>query len=81
LPVILVKSLTKLAFSRHILVKIFNCKISRKCVKGSQVISCGRRDTDGGAVTVKLIAALRDFAKAPKMTKQLYVSKFSGEHE
>ena len=73
--------LSKFAFSRHILVKSLCYLIARKFVWRSRVVPCERTENDGGSVVGKLIAAARVLKNAPKMTKELYISKCTGKHE
>jgi len=55
----------KLEFSRQIFEKFSNIKFHENPSSGSQVVPCVQTDM------TKLIAAFRDFANAPKITKKI----------
>ena len=56
--------LMKLEFSRQISEKSSNIKFDQNPFSGSQVVPCGRTDTD----VMKLKVAFRNFGHAPKTT-------------
>jgi hypothetical protein len=57
----------KLEFYRQIFEKFSNVKFHENPSSGSRVVPCVQTDM------TKLVAAFRDFANAPKITKKNYV--------
>jgi hypothetical protein len=72
LPVILCKILIKLKISRQIFEKYTNIKFYENPSSGNCVIPCGRTERD----RTKLIVAVRNFTKAPKINMFLTTVKF-----
>jgi hypothetical protein len=60
----------KLQFAQQILKKSSNVQLLRKSVQWEPSFSTGTRNqTDGQTDVTKLLVALQNFAKAPKMVK------------
>ena len=75
-PVILVRFLLKLCFSRQILENSLNIRFNGNPSSGKRVVPCGR--TDGRTDMAELIVAFRNFANAPQKERKKERKKEQG---